>query len=40
VAFVMVPNTPVGTNVEPRPEDVQAIYTIELSSGVVTRLSR
>jgi Tol biopolymer transport system component len=40
VAFVMVPEAVPGPNGEMRPEDVQAIYTIEVASGVVTRLSK
>jgi Tol biopolymer transport system component len=40
VAFVLVPDAPAGPDGEARPEDVQAIYTIEVDSGVVTRLSR
>ena len=44
VAFVMVPEVdaaaaPAAAD-EPRPEDAPAIYTVEVSSGVVTRLSR
>jgi Tol biopolymer transport system component len=40
VAFVMVPMAEPGPDGEMRPEDVQAIYTIEVASGVVTRLSK
>lgn len=40
VVFVLVPETSPEPGAEPRPEDRQAIYTIEVASGVVTRLSR
>lgn len=44
VAFVMVPAVEAGAEPAPtdtpRPEDAPAIYTIEVASGVVTRLSR
>jgi len=40
VAFVMVPEAPARPDGDVRPEDVQAIYTIEVATGIVTRLSR
>jgi Tol biopolymer transport system component len=40
VAFVMVPDVPPDTDRAVRPDEVQAIYTIDVASGVVTRLSR
>jgi Tol biopolymer transport system component len=40
VAFVMVPEAPPASAQEPAAEHVQAIYTIEVASGVVSRLSR
>lgn len=40
VAFVLVPNAPAGPDEEPGPGHVPAIYTIEVASGVVERVSR
>jgi Tol biopolymer transport system component len=40
IAFVMVPMAEPGPDAATQPEEVQAIYTIEIASGVVTRLSK
>ena len=40
VVFVMVPDLQPRPGEDVRPEHVQAIYTIDVASGVVTRLSR
>ncbi len=40
VAFVLVPESSPAAGEEPTPDQRQAIYTIEVESGVVTRLSR
>lgn len=40
VAFVLVPEVAPGTPDETAPENLQAIYTVDVGSGVVTRVSR
>lgn len=40
VAFVLIPDARPDPSGTARPGDLQAIYTIEVASGVVTRLSR
>lgn len=40
VVFVLVPDAEVPADGRPGPEHVPAIYTIEVASGVVTRLSK
>lgn len=40
VAFVLVPDAEVPPTGQAGPEHVQALYTIDVASGVVTRLSR
>lgn len=40
IAFVLVPDAPAATSSRPSAEDLQAIYTVEVASGIVTRLSR
>lgn len=40
IAFVMVPDAPRDADGGARPDEAQAIYTIDVASGVVTRLSR